>query len=96
MTVNISKATEGDIPGIAEIARESFPDPWSEEGFRAELCCVNFGRVCPFTPKALLLKSGRATLPPGVFTSGRAFGVSAFASVFTGQFPGYVNRRTLL
>lgn len=37
MNVNISKAAEGDIPGIAEIARESFPDPWSEEGFRAEL-----------------------------------------------------------
>ena len=37
MIFHISKAEEEDIPGIVRVARESFPDPWSEEGFRAEL-----------------------------------------------------------
>lgn len=38
MKISISKASEADIPGIAQVAGASFPDPWSEEGFRAELC----------------------------------------------------------
>lgn len=37
MKINISPAVQSDIPQIAEIARESFHDPWSGESFYCEL-----------------------------------------------------------
>ncbi|MDE7293283.1 MAG: ribosomal protein S18-alanine N-acetyltransferase [Oscillospiraceae bacterium] len=37
MKINVTKALLADIPAIAEIAAQSFPDPWTEKGFSDEL-----------------------------------------------------------
>ncbi len=37
MKISVTKALSADIPAIAGIAAQSFPDPWTEKGFADEL-----------------------------------------------------------
>ena len=37
MKISVTKALLADIPAIAAIASQSFPDPWTEKGFTDEL-----------------------------------------------------------